>query len=421
MEQEIILIEMILFIVLNMFWIVLYMKKKSSINQLKKHNEKPFVSIIVPVYNKFDSIERTIKSVYNINYPKKEIIIINDGSTDGSDRKCENLCKNLGIKFLNLKKNIGKALAMNEGIKIAKGEIIVTVDADSFPEKDSLNYLVPYFADKKIGAVAGTIKVSNHKNFITFFQRLEYFQQAFQRITQGFFGAVITTPGPLTAYRKSALEKINGFRNDTLIEDCDVSIRLHKAGYKVIAEDKAISNTIAPDSLKSLHKQRVRWCRGGFQIGHKHFDVLFNRKLGTIGTVFFPLYFLWLFLPFLILPTFLFMAPSSFASFIKGIQSFIGLIGYSLTGFNFQQVFLIIENAIIDFLDIANLNLVRIMGLLSLSIFLLFIVFSIRTIKEKFEPEDLKALILLPIYWFFLLVVFIESLFMEILRIEKKW
>ena len=416
--EEIIIAEMILFMVLNIFWIALYLKKKST--KFKKYNEKPLVSIIVPVYNKFDFIERTIKSVYNIDYPNKEIIIINDGSTDGSEKKCERICKKLGIKFLNLKNNIGKALALNEGIKIAKGEIIVTVDADSFPEKDCLDYLVPYFADKKIGAVAGTIKVANHKNFITFFQRLEYFQQAFQRITQGFFGAVITTPGPLTAYRRSALEKINGFSNDTLIEDCDVSIRLQKAGYKVIAEDRAVSNTMAPDSLKSLHKQRIRWCRGGFQIGHKHSDVLFNRKLGTIGTVFFPLYVLWLVLPLLILPTFILILPSSINSFVKAIQSFVGMFG-SFAYLNFQEVFLIIENMIVDFLDLGHLNLVRIMGLLSLSIFLLFIAFSIKSIKEKFEPKDLNALILLPVYWFFLLVIFVEAVVMEILRFEKKW
>jgi len=417
----VLLAEMIFFICMNVFWITLYLHSKNK--KFAVHHKTPLVSILVPCYNKAKVVENTIKAVMNLDYPKKEIIVINDGSTDGTREICKNICKKFNLTFIDIEKNIGKAFALNEGIKRAKGEIIVTVDADSYPERDALKKLIPYFADPEVGAVAGTVKVKNAGKILTTLQRLEYFHQAIQRAVQGFFKSVMVAPGPLTAFRKDVLEKIGYFHGDTLVEDWDVTLRIHKAGYKVIANKDAVSYTTVPENAKSLFRQRVRWNRGGLQIGLKHYDVFFNRKFGMLGTVFFPLHILWMAVPFLILPTFLLTIIPDFSlqEVLIGLSNFVSAIINFLITLNFYGVFKFVEISILDFLDFAHFNFIRLVGLISMGAFFTFTLLSIKSVYEKFEPRDMKALIFITFYWLFLVAVFVYSFFLEVTGRERKW
>jgi len=409
-----------IFIFINSAFINLYMFFRGR--QFKKWSEKPPVSVIIPSYNKASILEKTIKSVLALNYPRKEVIVVNDGSTDNTIEVCKKFVRNKKIKLISYKKNRGKANALNAGIKAAKHEIILTIDADSFPRPNSLSRLIEYFSDPEVGAVSGTLKVFNQKKMLTSFQALEYIHQGFQRFIQGLFGSVMVTPGPLTAYRKSALAKVGYFDDDTLVEDWDIGLKLQKAGYKNIAEKKAVVFTVAPDTFKDWWKQRIRWGRGGFQVTMKHFDILFNRDKKMLGTFFFPLQILWLIIPFtLIVTTLLVLIPDPLIlqKLWADIMKMNLVIDFK--HFNFMLLFRNVEGAILDYIDIPHLDLIRILGYVSVSLFLIFTTFSLKVTGEKFKPKTFKILLFISLYWLLNITVFMGAVFKEVFSKKREW
>lgn len=415
--------ELTFFIAINFLWILLYVNFRNR-RKYMKTEKKPLVSILIPSYNKANVIEKTIRSVLDLDYPKKDIIVIDDGSNDRTKKICERFLKEKKIRLITHERNLGKAISLNDGIRLAKGEIILTVDADSFPEKDSLKKLVPYFADPKIGAVAGVIKVRNSSKLLTMFQRIEYLQMAFQRLIQGFFSSVLVTPGPLTAYRKSALENAGYFDPSTLVEDWDITMKIHKTGYKIISEKSAVSYTMAPANFKDLHKQRLRWNRGGIQIAKRHSDIIFNKNNRILGLFIFPMHLIWLSMPFILLPTAVIAAlPENIAlgNILSYLSQFVNSLAGAIASMNFFKIFNIVEIMILDFLDILNIGFLRIIGFISIAAFLTFIGFSMKTTLEKFKPRDMGALLLFSFYWLMLLAIFMHAFILEVLRKERKW
>ena len=137
--------------------------------EVKKH---PFISFLVPAYNEEDSLEGTIKNLLKIEYPKNkfEIIIINDGSKDNTQKIGLILSKKYKAVRLLDKKNSGKADSLNQAIKIAKGELIAVVDADSYPKQDAVMKMVGHFEEKDVGAVTSRVLVRNKNNLLSRFQ-----------------------------------------------------------------------------------------------------------------------------------------------------------------------------------------------------------------------------------------------------------
>lgn len=418
--------EILIFICLNSLWLTIYLSmRKREFN--KGSFEEP-VSIIIPAYNKESTIAKVIESVLALDYPEKEVIVVNDGSTDKTLEICKNFEKKGKIKLISYSKNKGKAFALNTGVKASKYDIIVTVDADSFPKKKSLKKLVKYFVDPKVGAVAGTVKVLNKNKFLTLSQGLEYLHQGFQRVCQGFLDAIMVAPGPLTAYRKEALIKAGYFDDDTLVEDFDMTIKLHKAGYKVVTEKKAEVLTLVPETFTSWWKQRVRWSRGGLQILKKHFDVFWNKNTRKLAYFSFPLHVFWLFFPFVLLPSFLLITGprvfSSFQKMIEGIPDFFSNIISVPIDFSKMKIslfFASFQEVVLNFLDLNRFNLVIILGYISVLLFFTFSGFSFKVLGERFKPKDLIGVFSIFIYWIFLLVVGLYGFFLELLKKKKNW
>lgn len=418
--------EILIFICLNSLWLTIYLSmRKREFN--KGSFEEP-VSIIIPAYNKESTIAKVIESVLALDYPEKEVIVVNDGSTDKTLEICKNFEKKGKIKLISYSKNKGKAFALNTGVKASKYDIIVTVDADSFPKKKSLKKLVKYFVDSEVGAVAGTVKVLNKNKFLTLSQGLEYLHQGFQRVCQGFLDAIMVAPGPLTAYRKEALIKAGYFDDDTSVEDFDMTIKLHKAGYKVVSEKKAEVLTLAPETFTRWWKQRVRWSRGGLQILRKHFDVFSNKNTRKLAYFSFPLHVFWLFFPFVLLPSFLVITgPRLFYSFqkmIEGIPDFFSNIISVPIDFSKMKIslfFASFQEVVINFLDLNRFNLVIILGYISVLLFFTFSGFSFKVLGERFKPKDLVGVFSIFVYWIFLLVVGLYGFFVELLKKKKNW
>lgn len=246
----------------------------------------PFVSIIVPAYNEEAVIQASLRSLLELRYPYYEIIAVDDGSTDGTLEKMKALEGNhYGVRVQVFRKeNGGKAEALNYGIRRSRAPIVVCMDSDSRLTPEALRYGVRHFKDPNVGAVAGNVKVINRHNIWTKLQALEYIEGLnIVRKAQAFFRAVNVIPGPMGIFRRSALESIGGYDNDTFAEDFDLTVKILADGWKINYEPKAAAYTEAPEELLDIIKQRYRWTRGVLQTLRKRKDLLFKSS-GAITT-----------------------------------------------------------------------------------------------------------------------------------------
>lgn len=247
----------------------------------------PSVSILIPAHNEEKVLRKTVEAVLEASYPNKEIIIIDDGSTDRTYQIAQGFCDR-GVKVIH-RPNGGKAVALNHGLQFAQGEVIIIVDADSLVGKNTLVELVQPFQNPGAAAVAGNIKVLNRKNWLTKCQALEYIASInIYRRALDVFGSVTVVPGALGAYRREVLEGSGFYDPDTLVEDFDVTMKVLKTGNVVQASTSAVSYTEAPQTIGDLIKQRLRWYRGNFQAMWKHRDAAFNSRYGFLQKLSFP-------------------------------------------------------------------------------------------------------------------------------------
>lgn len=233
----------------------------------KELSSAPDISILLPVYNDGSLVESTVESLLQQNYSgSMSIILINDGSTDKTAEILDSLEKShKQIKFINLKKNIGKAGALNEGLKYCTTDIIITVDADCWVKSDGIKNLVTrYLSDpSNTKAVAGVILIKNSReNWITKAQEWDYFLgiAAVKRI-QSLFQGTLVAQGAFSLYDRSALIKVGGWPH-TVGEDIVLSWKLLDQGYRLGYAEDACVFTNCPNTLAQFLRQRQRWSRG---------------------------------------------------------------------------------------------------------------------------------------------------------------
>jgi peptidoglycan-N-acetylglucosamine deacetylase len=263
----------------------------------------PLQSVLIPAFNEAKVIVQSIRRILASDYPNLEIIIIDDGSTDGTS-ECvrQHFADDLRVILVTVP-NGGKAKALNCGLSHARGSVIVTLDADTHFQSDAISKLVRWFADPNVGAVAGNAKVGNRINVITNWQALEYItSQNLERRELAALGCITIVPGAIGAWKRAALEHLGGFPSDTLAEDQDLTIALLKADYKVLYDSTAIGWTEAPATLEGLVKQRFRWAFGTLQCLWKHRSTTLSPRRGTLGLIALPQTWLFQFLFSLLAP-----------------------------------------------------------------------------------------------------------------------
>ncbi len=247
------------------------------------------VSVLIPAYNEAKVIAASMHQILTGAHRKVNIIVIDDGSTDGtSDVVRESFGGDERVRLISTQ-NGGKARAINLGLAHAEGEIVVVLDADTQFEPQTISRLVRWFADPEIGAVAGNAKVGNRINVLTRWQALEYVTaQNLERRALAALGCITVVPGAVGAWRREAIVKLGGFPSNTLAEDQDLTIMVQRAGYKVLFDQEAIAWTEAPDTTAGLAKQRFRWAFGTLQCLWKHRRVSLNPRYGALGLVAMP-------------------------------------------------------------------------------------------------------------------------------------
>ncbi|MFP5041536.1 polysaccharide deacetylase family protein [Parasediminibacterium sp. JCM 36343] len=269
-------------------------KKERHIIYNELVDSYPLVSIIVPAYNEEVNVISSLTNLLKCDYPNYNIIFIDDGSKDATWQIVQNVFSGHPIIKLFTKVNGGKASALNFGIDKTSAAYVVCIDADTKLAPNAVHLMMKHFLmnpnpKEEIGAVAGVVKVGNEVNILTKWQNIEYItSQNFDRKGFAYANAITVVPGAIGAFKKQAIVDAGGFTTDTLAEDCDLTIRILRAGYIVTNEPKAVAYTEVPESLKQFMKQRYRWSFGVMQTFWKHTDQLFSSKNKSLGWIALP-------------------------------------------------------------------------------------------------------------------------------------
>ncbi|MFG3136720.1 bifunctional polysaccharide deacetylase/glycosyltransferase family 2 protein [Streptomyces sp. NPDC048211] len=246
------------------------------------------VSVIVPAYNEKECIAHTLNSLASSTHPI-EIVVVDDGSTDGTAE----IAESLGLPNVRVVRqaNAGKSAALNNGVRQARHDIVVMMDGDTVFEPDTVHRLVQPFGDPEVGAVAGNAKVGNRNTVIGAWQHIEYVMGFnLDRRMYDLLRCMPTIPGAIGAFRRTAVLDVGGMSEDTLAEDTDITIALHRAGWRVVYAEHARAWTEAPASLGQLWRQRYRWSYGTMQALWKHRRSVTDRgPSGRFGRVGMPL------------------------------------------------------------------------------------------------------------------------------------
>ena len=259
------------------------------------------VSVLVPAYNEAKCIEQTVRSLVASDHPI-EVIVIDDGSSDGTARIVENL-RLPNVRVVR-QLNAGKPAALNRGVANARYDLIVMMDGDTVFEPATVRELVQPFGDPSVGAVAGNAKVGNRDSLIGAWQHIEYVMGFnLDRRMYDMLNCMPTIPGAVGAFRRSALKRVGGMSDDTLAEDTDITIAMHRDGWRVVYAENARAWTEAPESVQQLWSQRYRWSYGTMQAIWKHRRAVVERgPSGRFGRVGMPLVSLFMILAPLLAP-----------------------------------------------------------------------------------------------------------------------
>jgi cellulose synthase/poly-beta-1,6-N-acetylglucosamine synthase-like glycosyltransferase len=290
----------------------------------------PPIAVLAPAYNEEVTIVQSISSLLALQYPLFEVIVINDGSKDGTlqqlidhfqltrvERFHEQSVLHQPIRGLYGterlprllvvdKENGGKSDALNAGINVARAPLFCSIDADSLLEPDALLRAVLPFIERptQVIAVGGTIRIANGSlieggrvvrvrmptNFLALVQIVEYLRAFLMaRLALSRMQALTVISGAFGLFNRRIAMEVGGYSHATVGEDMELVIKLHRhmrkkrRPYRIEFIPDPICWTEAPEDLKILGRQRARWQRGALECFAKHKDMLFNPRYGRIG------------------------------------------------------------------------------------------------------------------------------------------
>ena len=279
--------------VLTVYGYFNFVKSLKEKRELDKEDiDYPSCTILIPAHNEETVITATIEAMMKLKYPedKLQIIVINDGSTDKTKEIIEHYASiDKRVELFDVPKGEGgkgKSRALNLGIRQAKSDVIAIYDADNTPDPDALRYLVANLVKfPELGAVLGKFRtVNKNVNMLTRFINIETL--SFQSMLQAGrwqMHNVATLPGTNFVMWTSLIQKLNGWDEEALTEDSELSIRIYEEGYKIKFIPYAITYEQEPEKWKVWVKQRTRWVRGNNYVIGKFFKEIpkfKNKRLG---------------------------------------------------------------------------------------------------------------------------------------------
>lgn len=271
---------------LSLFFLTVYLEENEPTSK-KRCKKYPKISIVIPAYNEGKNIIDSIKSVLRVDYPKDkaEIIVVDDGSQDDTFIQAKKMDRKNVRVFT--KKHSGKASTVNYGIKKSTGEIIMVLDADTFPDKKCLKNIVGYFDNPKVMAALPIIKISRLKSLVEKCQMMEYSIMAIVKKAFFLMGSMNCTPAG-ALIRKKFIKKYGGFDTDTLTEDFEMGLRIQSKNYQIAQSLESQVYTIVPNNIKMLLRQRIRWNYGTLKNIFKY-RFMISYEYGDLGLFILPI------------------------------------------------------------------------------------------------------------------------------------
>ena len=357
----------------------------------------PTISVLVPAYNEEKSIKDTLEALLAVDYPasKKEIIVLNDGSTDNTATIVRTFTRLHSNIILIDKQNSGKADSLNKGIARAKGELIAVVDADSYPAPDAFKKMIGHFEDPAVAAVTSRVLVKNKRGILERFQVLDYSIIAWTRKLLDFVDSVYVTNGPLSMYRRKVVTKLGGFDTRNLTEDIEITWHILSKGYRTRMSYDAVVYTTVPTTLSVWIKQSVRWNLGGLQTVQKYWKAMLRESsFGQFVIPYVSASFALALLGFLLLVRYF---------YIKGTYH-ISSLYYSLQGYHFWK-----------YLDFSlSFSLLFFFGLLFLGLALYYY-----KLGFKHSQTGNKSILKILMYSFFYRSLYIIPLLLALYKLAR--
>jgi len=392
---------------LEVFFLITYFEsrdKEHKLSILKMPKKWPSVSIIVPAWNEENTILKTIFSLLKINYPKDKlsIIVVDDGSTDNTWKVVQRFARNKQVKLLR-KENGGKYTALNYALCSIDTELVGCLDADSYVHPEALKRIVAKFEDREMMAVTPSIKIFEPKGILGFIQKGEYIFGIFLKKVFYHLNALYITPGPFSIFRKSVFDKIGHYRHAYNTEDIEIAMRMQRNGLKIGNVHDAFVYTVAPNTIKTLFKQRLRWAYGFLQNAIDHRDMFFKLQYGHLGIIVLPA------AGFSFFSTLYFFGAivfDWFSSLIVAIKK-IATIGLSFPKFNFDLFYI-------------NTNLIVFVSIIAV-VGTIFMIVTARKLAEEKTKFGLDSILFILLYTLIAPFWMLKALYNVAFAKETKW
>ncbi|UCG51987.1 MAG: poly-beta-1,6 N-acetyl-D-glucosamine synthase [Candidatus Latescibacterota bacterium] len=263
-----------------------FRREKRRSRRAAKEGYTPRVTVLMAAFNEEDHVEKTIEGCLEIDYPDFEIVIVNDGSTDGTLKKIRPYAVADKVRLINKPANEGKAMALNDAIPLTSGEILLIIDADAVPDPQIIKALVPHFQSPRVGAVTGNPRVKNRRSLLSKLQAIEFTSiVSLQRRGARVWGKLLTMSGVVGAFHRNALMDAGLFSPQMATEDIDLTWKLQLKNYDIRYEPRAIVWMRVPVSLRGLWRQRRRWATGLAQVLRRHGKETFSWRTRRLWPV----------------------------------------------------------------------------------------------------------------------------------------
>lgn len=364
----------------------------------------PKVTLAIPAYNEEESIEMTLESILELDYPKDrlEVIVVDDGSQDGTSEVVKQYTDDERVELIQ-QENQGKGGALNTALERASGKFFGCVDADSRLEPESVKNIVSNF-DEDTAAIASAMKVYEPKNMLQKIQWLEYLVGIFMRNILGMINAIYVTPGPLSIYRKDRIEELGGFDEDSLVEDQEICFRLQEQHWKVKHSRNGEVYTVAPDNLGDYYRQRKRWYRGSLENMIKYRKMILNPEYGDFGMFALPQNLITAGLSVLTLFLITYLSLQPVFSFLREFTQ----IGFQVFSFSIPTFGELLNSLYWSILSTRYMTTILLGSLFSLSFFLAYL--ASKHTGEKLTKYGLTATFIY-LAWY---VIFIGFMWMAV-------
>jgi cellulose synthase/poly-beta-1,6-N-acetylglucosamine synthase-like glycosyltransferase len=307
---------------------------RAELDTLMNSTTLPGIDVIAPAYNEELSVRDSVRSMLRLRYPEHEVIVVNDGSKDGtlallmeefrlyrssrvplgsiSTKRVRGVYESRDpLRLLVIdKENGGKADSLNAGINYCRHPLFAAVDSDSLIETDALLRIAqPFLDDDTTIATGGIVRVANGCTveggavtevrapgaLLARFQAVEYLRAFLGgRVAFSLLNSLLLISGAFGMFRRKIVLEVGGFDTSTVGEDMELVVRMHrhmfeqKRSHRVVFVPEPVCWTEVPESIRVLQRQRNRWQRGSFESLWRHRKMFFNPKFGMVGMLGYP-------------------------------------------------------------------------------------------------------------------------------------